>query len=219
VVIWKPLVAPVWLGAVSPARRRLALLQRGAAFQCGARRFAGMLFHERLSVPVLWWVLAFGFSLSLLLAIGLYVGPAWGIGAAAAALVVATWLFLHAAVVIVVDPQAIRIGRAEIDHRYIAGAHALDAEATRRRSGVEADARAHLVLRPYVAGAVEITLADPADPVPYWLVSSRRPAELAAALTRATGHPPALEHGVVHRPRSADAPDPADDEREAHGLG
>ncbi len=60
----------------------------------------------------------------------------------------------------------------------------LDAEQTRRRAGVEADARAHLVLRPYVSTAVEITLDDPADPVPYWLVSTRRPEALAAALDR-----------------------------------
>ena len=80
-----------------------------------------MLFRERLSVPVLWWLLAVGFALSLLLAIGLYVGPAWGIGVAVAALVVAIGLFLRAAVVIVVDPETIRVGRAEIDHAYIAG--------------------------------------------------------------------------------------------------
>jgi hypothetical protein len=166
-----------------------------------------MLFRERLSVPVLWWVLALGFAVSLLLAIGLYIGAAWGIGAATAALAVAAWLFHRAAVVIVVDPQALRIGRAEIEHRYIGGAHALDTEATRRRSGVEADARAHLVLRPYVTSAVEIALDDPADPVPYWLVSSRRPAELAAALTRASGRP-AKDHPVAHPPGSADAPDP-----------
>ena len=30
--------------------------------------------------------------------------------------------------------------------------------------------------------AVEITLDDPEDPVPYWLVSTRRPQQLAAAL-------------------------------------
>jgi Protein of unknown function (DUF3093) len=36
---------------------------------------------------------------------------------------------------------------------------------------------------------VEITLADPADPVPYWLVSSRRPDQLATALTAASGRP------------------------------
>jgi hypothetical protein len=144
-----------------------------------------MLFRERLSVPLLWWLLAVGFALSLLLAIGLYLGPAWGIGAAAAGLVVAAGLFVRAAVVILVDAQAIRIGRAQIAHRYIAGCRPLDAEATRRRGGVEADARAHLVLRPYIPKAVEITLADPADPVPYWLVSSRRPEELAAALSAA----------------------------------
>jgi Protein of unknown function (DUF3093) len=150
-----------------------------------------MLFRERLSVPVLWWVLAVGTALSLLLAIGFYLGPAWGIGAAVAAMAVATGLFLRAAISIVVDSRAIRVGRAEIDHPYIAGCRALDGEATQRRAGVEADARAHLVLRPYVASAVEITLDDPADPVPYWLVSSRRPDELAAALTRASARPAA----------------------------
>ena len=144
-----------------------------------------MRFRERLSVPALWWLLAAGFALSLLVGIGAYLGPMWGIGVAAASLVVACALFVHAAVPIVVDSQAIRIGRAVIEHRYIAGARALDAAATRRRGGVEADARAHLVLRPYIPTAVEITLADPADPVPYWLVSSRRPQELAAALTAA----------------------------------
>ena len=170
-----------------------------------------MLFRERLSVPVLWWVLAFGFAVSVLLAIGLYLGPAWGIGAAAVALAVAAWLFSRAAVLIVVDPRAIRIGRAEIEHRYIGGALALDAQATRQRSGVEADARAHLVLRPYVASSVEITLDDPADPVPYWLVSSRRPAELAAALTRASGRP-TEDDPVAHPPGPADAPTRAADE-------
>ena len=149
-----------------------------------------MLFRERLSVPVLWWVLAVGFALSLLLAFGLYLGPAWGIGAAAACLTIAVWLFVRAAVLIRVEPEVLWIGRAQIDHRYIAGCRALDAEATRLRGGVGADARAHLVLRPYVATAVEITLADPADPVPYWLVSSRRPDELAAAISVAAGRPP-----------------------------
>ena len=77
------------------------------------------------------------------------------------------------------------MGRAVIEHRYIGAAQALDAAETRNRSGVQADARAHLVLRPYVSTAVEITLDDPDDPVPYWLISSRRPTELAAALDRA----------------------------------
>jgi hypothetical protein len=144
-----------------------------------------VLFRERLNVPFGWWVLATLFALSLLLALGLYVGPVWGVAVAAASLLVAAGIFASAAVTVTVDATEIRVGRAIIEHRYIAAAQALDAAATRRRSGVEADARAHLVLRPYVLTAVEITLADPADPVPYWLISSRRPAELVAALDRA----------------------------------
>jgi hypothetical protein len=149
-----------------------------------------MRFRERLHVPAVWWLLAAGFAVSVLLAIGLYVGPLWGIGATMASLAVTAALFVRSAVRIVVDDASIRVGRALIEHRYIAAAQALDADQTRRRAGVEADARAHLVLRPYVRTAVEITLDDPADPVPYWLVSTRRPEALAAALGAAPATTP-----------------------------
>lgn len=148
-----------------------------------------MRFRERLHVPAVWWLLAGLFALSLLLAIGLYVGLVWGIGVTIASLAVSTALFVRGAVAIVVDDTGLRVGRAWIEHRYLDSAQALDAEQTRRRAGPEADARAHLVLRPYVAGAVEITLDDPEDPAPYWLVSTRRPDALAAALTASAARP------------------------------
>ena len=144
-----------------------------------------MLFRERLTVPIVWWALAGLFALSVLLAIGAYLGPVWGVGTTLATLLVAAALFASAAIVISVDRDQIRIGRASIEHAYIAGCRALDADSTRRRAGVEADARAHLVLRPYVKTAVEITLDDPDDPVPYWLVSTRNPRQLAAAMQAA----------------------------------
>jgi hypothetical protein len=131
-----------------------------------------MLFRERLTVPVIWWVLAGLFSLSVLVAVGAYLGPTWGFG---------TSIFASASILTSVDARELRVGRASIEHRYIAGCRPLDAEETRRHAGVEADARAHLVLRPYVKTAVQITLDDPDDPVPYWLVSTRHPQQLAAA--------------------------------------
>jgi Protein of unknown function (DUF3093) len=140
-----------------------------------------MLFRERLTVPLIWWLLAGLFALSVLLAVGTYLGPTWGVGAAVAIMIVATAIFVSASIVISVDSQEIRVGRASIEHAYIAACRALDAEQTRRRAGVAADARAHLVLRPYVKTAVEITLNDQDDPVPYWLLSTRRPQKLAAA--------------------------------------
>lgn len=144
-----------------------------------------MLFRERLTVPWVWWLLAALFAVSLLVALTLYIGPVWGVSVTVASMLVAVGIFASAAVTVSVDADQIRVGRAVIEHRYIGGARALDAAETRDRAGVQADARAHLVLRPYVATAVEIALDDPADPVPYWLVSTRRPTELAAALDRA----------------------------------
>jgi len=144
-----------------------------------------MLFRERLTVPIMWWVLAGLFALSVLLAVGAYLGPVWGIGTALATVMVAAAIFISAAVVISIDAREIRIGRASIEHAYIASSQALAAEEARQRAGVGADARAHLVLRPYVRTAVEITLDDPDDPVPYWLVSTRRPQQLAEALREA----------------------------------
>ena len=144
-----------------------------------------MLFRERLNVPLMWWVLALGLAVSFVAAFGFYLGWGFGFVAGGVTMVIAGGLFWSAGVVISVEPTVVRIGRAEIDVAYVGGAQALDVEQTRKRSGPEADARAHLVLRPYVATAVELTLDDPADRVPYWLVSSRRPTELARALEQA----------------------------------
>jgi Protein of unknown function (DUF3093) len=144
-----------------------------------------MLFHERLTVPAVWWLLAGLFALSVLLAVGAYLGPVWAAGTTVATLLVAAGIFASASIVISVDTDQIRVGRASIEHRYIAHCRALDAEETRRRGGVEADARAHMVLRPYVKTAVEIILDDRDDPVPYWLVSTRHPQRLAAAMQEA----------------------------------
>jgi hypothetical protein len=61
----------------------------------------------------------------------------------------------------------------------------LDREATRLLAGRDADARAFLLLRPYLKRSVRIEVTDPEDPAPYWLVSTRRPEELAGALVAA----------------------------------
>jgi hypothetical protein len=65
----------------------------------------------------------------------------------------------------------------------------LDVEATRLTAGRDADARAYLLLRPYLKRSVRVEITDPADPTPYWLVATRHPTQLAAALTTpANGH-------------------------------
>ena len=48
--------------------------------------------------------------------------------------------------------------------------------------GPRADPRAQLMIRGYVPGGVKIEVADPEDPTPYLLISSRNPEKLAIAL-------------------------------------
>jgi hypothetical protein len=74
-------------------------------------------------------------------------------------------------------------GRAQIDRAYVGAAQALDEETTRLTAGRDADARAYLLLRPYLHRAVRVEIADPSDPTPYWLVNTRHPETLASALS------------------------------------
>ena len=81
-----------------------------------------------------------------------------------------------------VEDGWLRAGRARIPGEYLGGADPLDPDATRRVAGRDADARAYLLLRPYLKRAVRISIRDPRDPAPYWLVSTRDPEHLAAAI-------------------------------------
>ena len=147
-------------------------------------------YRERLTVPIAWWVLSGLFALSMLLAVGLYLGPVWGVSTAVVSAAAVTAIFLTSAIEVSVDQDRLRVGRASIELRYLGDTTALDTDAARRRRGPEADARAYLVLRPYISTAVEITVIDADDPAPYWLVATRRPRALAAALTGAVSSTP-----------------------------
>ncbi len=50
--------------------------------------------------------------------------------------------------------------------------------------GRNLDARAWLMIRGWVGPVVKVDITDPDDPTPYWLVSSRQPEKLAAALNQ-----------------------------------
>ncbi|MCM3657071.1 DUF3093 domain-containing protein [Agromyces mediolanus] len=84
--------------------------------------------------------------------------------------------------VVEVREGRLRAGRAEIELAHTGEAVAAEDAAARAERGTGLDARAFLVIRGWIAPVVRIPIDDPADPTPYWLVSSRRPKELAAAI-------------------------------------
>jgi len=108
-----------------------------------------------------------------------------------AGIAVAIGLYLAVLVVLVVTTPTVevvdgelRAGRARIPLGFVARAAGFrGAEATAER-GTRLNARAWLLLRGWIDPVVRIELDDPDDPTPYWLVSTRRPDELVAALQR-----------------------------------
>lgn len=140
-------------------------------------------YRERLHVPLRWWVQGSMFVASLWLAMvvalpGLVAWPATALAVAA----LSALLLGYGAPLVVVEAGHLQVGRARIEGGHLGRAEPLDAEQTKRAAGVEADARAFLVIRPYLKRAVRVRITDPADPAPYWLVSTRHPEALAGAI-------------------------------------
>ncbi len=143
-------------------------------------------YSERLGLP--WWAWPIGLALAGLLAAELWMGAtgvrAWLpfvllIPAAAATL---WWL---GRIRVTVRAGELRVDDAHLPVRYVADAVPLDAAGRREVLGVGLDPLAFVVQRPWVGGAVQVVLDDPDDPTPFWVVSSRHPVELAAALVAA----------------------------------
>ncbi|MGI8701132.1 MAG: DUF3093 domain-containing protein [Nocardioidaceae bacterium] len=144
-------------------------------------------YEERLAVPASWWLI----GAALVVSVGWVFFVATPLDVTVVAGVVAAGIVFgglerYGAPRVATDPDGFSAGRALLPYRHAGNVEALDAAATRRVLGVEADARAHLLVRAYCGGAVKVTLEDRADPTPYWLVSTRHPAALAASLAAHT---------------------------------
>jgi hypothetical protein len=143
-------------------------------------------YRERLTVPVTWWVALTGLAGSLWLVYQHAYGPVVSVPVAAAALLLgAAALIGYGRVRIAVDGTQLVVGKARLPLWAVGEAVALTDEAARVARGPELDPDAYVVLRGYVDGVVRVRVDDEADPVPYWLMSTRRPARLLAVLEAA----------------------------------
>lgn len=147
-------------------------------------------YRERLTAPVSWWLaaLAFGAVWGWIM----LVATTWPIAVTTTVIITGIGVYLvwrHGSLLIAVDGEALRVGRASIDRAHLGAVTPLHRADYRLRLGTGADARAYLVTRPYLDRGVLVPIEDASDPAPYWLVSSRRPDALAAALGH-TGNAP-----------------------------
>ncbi|NKW19037.1 DUF3093 family protein [Rhodococcus hoagii] len=80
----------------------------------------------------------------------------------------------------------LRVGRAHLPLSVISRTATIPPSAKSAALGRQLDPAAFVTNRSWVKQTALIVLDDPEDPTPYWLVSTRRPAELLAAIGRGT---------------------------------
>jgi hypothetical protein len=166
------------------------------------------VYHERLRVPFSWWLL--GLVTTLLLATEVVAGYALPIAVAIYVVLVglvAAMLWSWSRPTVLVTEEELRAGPACLPLAAVGEVSALDEAQTRSLRGPRGDPAAFLLLRPYLRQAVYIEVATPgaqtrahrrlrgfrlraemtrpATDSPYWLVCTRHPAGLVAAINGA----------------------------------
>ncbi|MFI6244336.1 DUF3093 domain-containing protein [Micromonospora sp. NPDC050795] len=158
-------------------------------------------YTERLDLP--WWLWLAGLVAAALLAVEIWMGApgvrSW-LPFAVLVPLTAVGLWWLGRIRVAVDDAELRVDDASLPVRFVADVVPLDVAGRREVLGVGADPLAFVVQRPWIGGAVQVILDDPADPTPFWVVSTRHPVELAEAVLTArdalsASHPTAGEPG------------------------
>ncbi|MCG2624175.1 DUF3093 domain-containing protein [Arthrobacter sp. I2-34] len=141
-----------------------------------------VLFEERLW-PSFWiWLVAAGISGAVIL-IFAPIDVVIGYVAAGIVAVILAVLLVTSTPRITVTAGLLQVGRAQIERRYIGSVEDFRGEDATRQRGPELNGTAYLCIRGWIDPVVKIEITDEADRTPYWLASTRRPAQLVAALT------------------------------------
>jgi hypothetical protein len=149
------------------------------------------MYAERLGVPWWSWPVAIGFAAIASAEVFLGADPQvnWIPYAIFIPLVIFGLIRLGS-VVIRVDPSGdtereFRVDDAHIPLSYVTEVNILDHASKIELLGPAAAPHVFVIQRPWVRGAVRIVIDDPADPTPYWVISTRRPTALVAAINKA----------------------------------
>ncbi|WP_405058234.1 DUF3093 domain-containing protein [Kribbella sp. NBC_01505] len=142
------------------------------------------VYREKLSVPLSWWIISAAAVVTLFGITAVPAGlPAGIIVGGITLAVLLTILIRYGGARVEVDADRLRAGRAVIERAHLGPVEALTGEAARNAFGRDCDPKAYLLLRSYAPGAVRVAITDPGDPTPYWVLATRNPERLAAALS------------------------------------
>ncbi len=152
-------------------------------------------YREQLHVPLAWWLLAV--PSVLVIGVTIYAGlpDPWpivimvGLAAGCAALLISMGMAR-----LEIGGGVLRAGGAVLPLSAITEVVSLDEKQSTRLRGPRADPAARYYSRPYLKTSVYLAVNPATDPgVPFWLIGTRHPVELAAVIERCraqAGHEP-----------------------------
>ncbi|MEY3696647.1 MAG: hypothetical protein RJA41_297 [Actinomycetota bacterium] len=132
--------------------------------------------------PIWHALLALLVTSSLAIAYGSAVSIFWGwlIGVCFSLLAILWWYSKSVRILVFADE--VQVGKFLIAKEFIGQVDSLDAGEFLDRIRSGAHRQDVFVIRNYSAGGVVIEIKDPQDPFCHWVISSKRPSKLAAAL-------------------------------------
>lgn len=143
-------------------------------------------YTERLW-PSPWVFVSTGLVIPASLLVFLPISPIAGVVSAILLYGVCVAALVAASPRVTVDAAGFRAGRASLPASAIGEAEGFRSAAATQQRGPKLDARAYLVIRGWIAHVITVRVDDESDPTPYWVVSTRRPEALVAALAAARG--------------------------------
>ena len=141
-----------------------------------------MRYREVIRMPFWLLTLIYFFLLSLVLSIWAALGDTTALVAFIAVTALLIFIALKTAMVIEVDGDELRVGRAHIALEYLGTAQSLDSQAVRMLRTRDADPAAFLGIRFWSSTGVRIEILDTRDTTPYWLITSNNGDKLVKAL-------------------------------------
>jgi hypothetical protein len=143
-------------------------------------------YRERLLVPVSYWLLAVPAVITLGAQAYFFVdGFIPPLVIAALFALVAVFLVNWSSATIEVTGTALQAGGETLALSGAGEVIPLDEKQAMALRGPQADPAAQILLRPYLRRAVYVAVDSPGAVAPYWLVATRHPEELAAAIEAA----------------------------------
>ena len=138
--------------------------------------------REVIAPPI--WLLAFIYFLfsSISLSLWASIGNAPALWCQIFLTFVLVYIAVKSRMTIEVNNNELRVNNAHIELRYLGDAKILDTDAMRFARGRDADPAAYLAIKFWSPRGVLVKVNDSRDSTPYWLISSKRAKELAAAL-------------------------------------